>query len=324
MPSVAIVILNYNGGQLMRDCAESFLQLNFDDYGIIVVDNASRDGSADGLELLDNKITVIRSEQNLGYTGGNNLGIAAALEEGYDYVLLVNNDTLVHNHDFLSQLVAFSEATPDAGIVGPKVFFRTTQEVQNTICATPFFIQSLLKWPQQKLRPEAPNRANDQLKEVDVLNGVCILLCSRMLRKTGLLDPLIFMYREDTDIAIRARRAGWKSYYLPYESIVHLQKSTGYDYNSMVNFLLKRNAVYVLNKHGYWVNALGRAGSSLILSVVRAIRASVTRGDRSYWTFVKLLYRAHFAVLTGKLTSGDFGPPQSSWKQLVDGKRTIQ
>jgi GT2 family glycosyltransferase len=319
---VAIVILNYNGGQLLHDCVKSFLTLHYEAYRLFVVDNASTDHSIDGLEDLGPQVEVIRSEENLGYTGGNNLGMQTALDQGYDYVLLVNNDTIVHNPDFITQMVDFTASTDDAGIVGPKVFFRTTDVVQNTICATPFFLRALASWPLQKLRPKETNRSGDQTKEVDVLNGVCILLKAEMLRKIGLLDPLIFMYREDTDIAIRARRLGWKSYYVPYESIVHLQKSVGYEYNSMVNFLLKRNAVYVLKKHGYWLNALGQAISSVILSSARAIRASLKNGDQSHWTFVQLLYRAHLAVFSDKLQSDAFGPPLASWKQMLNADQS--
>lgn len=322
MAKVAIVILNYNGGQLLHDCVKSFLTLHYEAYRLFVVDNASTDHSIDGLEDLGPQVEVIRSEENLGYTGGNNLGMQTALDQGYDYVLLVNNDTIVHNPDFITQMVDFTASTDDAGIVGPKVFFRTTDVVQNTICATPFFLRALASWPLQKLRPKETNRSGDQTKEVDVLNGVCILLKAEMLRKIGLLDPLIFMYREDTDIAIRARRLGWKSYYVPYESIVHLQKSVGYEYNSMVNFLLKRNAVYVLKKHGYWLNALGQAISSVILSSARAIRASLKNGDQSHWTFVQLLYRAHLAVFSDKLQSDAFGPPLASWKQMLNADQS--
>lgn len=318
MGSVGIVILNYNGGQLLRDCVESFLGLAYPDYHIIVVDNASTDHSADGLEALGAQVTVIRSKENLGYTGGNNLGMEAALAQGCDYVLLVNNDTLVINPDFLKSMVGFAETREQAGIIGPKVFFREQGVVQNTICATPFFHRALLSWPLQKLQLQQTLRSGETLKEVDVLNGVCILLKGEMLRKIGLLDPLIFMYREDTDLAIRARKAGWKSFYLPVESIVHLQKSEGYEYNSMVNFLLKRNAVYVMYKHGFVMSAVGQGISTLLLSIVRALKASYESEGASYWKFVKVLGRAQLSVLTGRSHSKSFGPPLQSWKNLLN------
>ncbi len=317
MGKVAIVILNYNGGQLLRDCVESFLGLTYPDYQIIVVDNASTDNSADGLEALGGKVAVIRSKDNLGYTGGNNLGMEYALAQGCDYVLLVNNDTLVVKPEFLSSMVEFAKTREEAGIVGPKVFFRREGVIQNTICATPFFHRALLNWPLQKLQLQKTKRSGEIMKEVDVLNGVCILLKGEMLREIGLLDPLIFMYREDTDIAIRARNAGWKSFYLPVESIVHLQKSEGYEYNSMVNFLLKRNAVYVLYKHGFVFSALGQGVSTLLLSIVRAVKATVRSQGKPYWNFVKVLCKAHWTVITGRNHNEAFGPPLQSWKNLL-------
>ena len=319
MTSVAIVILNYNGGALLRQCVESFLQLRHEKFRIIVVDNCSVDGSADGLEQLDSKVQVVRSTENLGYTGGNNLGIEVALQDDFEYVLLVNNDTLVCNPRFLTEMIAFAETNADAGILGPKVFFRKEGIVQNTICATPFFLKALLKWPQQKFAKIPSNKSGDEFKQVDVLNGVCLLLKSSMLREIGILDPLIFMYREDTDLAIRARKRGWNSYYIPIQSIVHLQKSIGYEYNSMVDFLLKRNAVYVLRKHGYGLSAAGRAISSLSLSAGRALLSYIRSRDTSQLYSVRLLYKAMIAIFSGKYHSNSFGPPVRSWSELHQG-----
>lgn len=306
---IAIVILNYNGGKLLYDCVKSFLKLNYSHFQIIVVDNASTDKSADLLEGLDSKIILLRSAANLGYTGGNNLGMQYALDNGFDYVLVVNNDTIVINPDFLEEMLAYADQYPDAGILGPKVYFREVGVLQNTLCAIPFFWKTMQNWILQRLRPQKI-KSGSKVIQAEVLNGVCILLRGSFLRSIGLFDDVIFMYREDTDLALRGEKLGWKSYYVPVESIVHLQKSTGYEYTSMVNFLLKRNAVYVLYKNGYYVDAVGQMIGGLSISIFRAIRASFTLNKGNvYWRFSLILFKSYLAVFLNKKNSPDFGPP---------------
>lgn len=113
------------------------------------------------------------------------------------------------------------------------------------------------------------------MKEVDVFNGVCILLKGEMLCEIGLLDLLIFMYWEDIDIVIRVCNVGWKFFYLLVESIVYLQKSEGYEYNSMVNFLLKCNVVYVLYKYGFVFSVFGQGVSIFLFSIVCVVKVIV-------------------------------------------------
>jgi GT2 family glycosyltransferase len=319
MKKVAIVILNYNGGDLLIDCINSFLELKEAYFQLIVVDNDSTDGSIQKAERIDSggRLKIIHTGQNLGYTGGNNVGIEYALEKEFDYVLLVNADTIVINPFFLKEMVQFAEKDPRVAIIGPKVYFREKEIVQNTICALPFFIPTLKSWLFNRLSSKNKIRSGNKIKEVDVLNGVCILIKRSFLEKVGAFDFDIFMYREDTDLALRAKKHGWKSIYLPTSSILHLQKTEGYEYTSMVNFLLKRNAVYVLKKHGRYFDAYAYAISSLFLSFLRILKNY--RRKEKYRTFLRLLASSYWVILTNKNIPDNkqFGPPYNSWKTMT-------
>ena len=310
------MILNYNGGELLKDCVESFAKVTFPNLEVLVIDNGSSDGSLEPLYQITPKPRILKSRVNLGYTGGNNLGIETALQNGADYVLVVNADVLVLNPDFIRELVEFSDARDDAGIVGPKVFFRSEDRVQNTIIQVPKLTSTSLWWFVQRFGKKRL-QSGDHVLEVPVLNGVCILLRKEMLEDVGFFDLDTFMYREDTDLALRANTKGWKSYYLPTPSILHLQKNEGYDYLSLVNFLLKRNAVHVLLKNRRRFDAFGFAASAIILTLARAMIATI-RGDRvaENWRFLRVLSGAIVCALRGNVESPDFGPPVASWSEL--------
>ncbi len=315
---IAIVILNYNGGQLLYDCVKSFLGLTYPSYQILVVDNASADNSAALVEHIDPKVTLLRATKNLGYTGGNNLGMQYALDAGFDYILVVNNDTIVINPGFLEQMLTYAAQHADAGMLGPKVYFREVGTVQNTLCAMPFFRKTLQSWLLQRLRPQRI-KSGDKVAQAEVLNGVCILIRSSFLKTVGLFDDAIFMYREDTDLALRGKNKGWNSYYVPVESIVHLQKSTGYEYTSMVNFLLKRNAVYVLYKNGYYLDAYGQMIGGLSLSIARAIGTlfSFKKNKSSYFRFTYLLFQSYLSIIFRNVNLSSFGPPNVAWQDMI-------
>ncbi|MEY3643864.1 MAG: hypothetical protein RLZZ207_558, partial [Bacteroidota bacterium] len=119
-PKVAIIIVNWNGYALTKACLESLKELQYSNFKLILVDNGSVDGSGEKLKSEFPEIELLTSPDNIGFTGGNNLGIQWALDHSFDQVLLLNNDTLVEP-DFLDPLVSFLEQNPDYGAVQPKI-----------------------------------------------------------------------------------------------------------------------------------------------------------------------------------------------------------
>ena len=119
-PSVFIVVLNWNGLADTLECVRSLDAIEYQNRTVVVVDNGSANAEADQLEAARPGLIVLRSRENLGYAGGNNLGIRLALERGADYVWLLNNDTIV-NPGCVTELVATGERDPQAGILSPVV-----------------------------------------------------------------------------------------------------------------------------------------------------------------------------------------------------------
>ena len=311
-PFVVLVILTYNCAPQARRCLQSLRALAYPNCSIVVVDNASADDIAEIVQQEFPAVTFLQTGANLGYTGGNNVGIAHALERGAEYVLILNPDTVLHHPQFLAEMVAYCEAQPQAGIVGPRVFLRSPEQVQNTVLFAPGLWRSLFNWVWYRLNPAAFFLSRDRVVDAEVLNGVCVLLRAACLRTAGVFDPDIFMYIEDADLDQRARVAGWRVQYLPIDSVVHEQKTEGYHLTSLVSFLLRRNSVYYLCKVNRRFEAWGYAALSLAVMAVRACLALRQPSLREHFDFCRRLARSYRQILFKQKFDAAFGPPYTS------------
>jgi hypothetical protein len=279
----------------------------------VVVDNGSSDGTEDAVRAKYGEVTLIQTHQNLGYTGGNNAGMVHALSNDADYVLILNPDTIVINPDFLTRMVDHLSQNNDVGFAGPRVFLRELGNIQNTVLHEPSVRRNIESWFRSRTNPEFGRLSGDRVLDVEVLNGVCLLIRSQCLREIGLFDDRLFMYIEDHDMQHRAREKGWRMQYLPVDSIIHDQKEAGYNLTGNVGFLLKRNTVYFLNKIGKRFDAFGYAVFSGALMLMRAFipfnRGSETFSD--YIKFTKRLVNVYVTILTGREPDKSYGPPYS-------------
>lgn len=275
---VDVIVLNYRMREQVRACLASLRQLR-GVRRVIVVDNDSDDGCAEMVQEDFPAALFIQTGANLGYTGGNNRGLQAALAAAADYVLILNPDTVVINPDFLTSMVEYLEQSPKIGIAGPRVFLREAGTLQNTVLHAPGLWRNLYHWFLFRLAPERLILSGEAVVEAEVLNGVCLLIRRECLEEIGLFDEEYFMYIEDADMDRRAWQAGWKVCYLPIDSIIHHQKREGYQPDGPVDFLLKRNSVYYLVKNGRWGAAVGFAGLALLVIWGRGL-ASL---DRERW-----------------------------------------
>lgn len=217
MTDVVAVVLNFNSAADTTRCVRSLLAA-LPTESIVVVDNASTDGSAAAIQSQLPGVAVIRTNVNRGYGGGNNVGIRHALALGARYVLVLNNDTEVVDPSFVGALRTALNKRSRAGIAGPLVRYAEGP-VQPTVSAAPSVRMALRlavanRFGRSSSQPTA-------VAEVDVLNGVCLLVRAEVFEATGGFDERYFMYVEEADFAARARRAGWTSLYVPAPSIVH-------------------------------------------------------------------------------------------------------
>jgi len=309
-PKVSIIILNYKEKDLTIECINSFSKLVYPNFEIIIIDNNSQDGSEEVLREQFPGIFFIQTGKNLGYAGGNNVGINHALQNNASYVLIVNPDTVVINPNFLTMLVEYMESHINVGVTGPKVYWRSKDIVQNTVLIDPGFFRNIEAWFKVRFRRRNSMRSGDDITEAEVLNGVCILIRSKMLKEVGLFDENMFGYKEDVDLNFRARKKGWRIVYVPVESIIHKEKLIGYEMTSMTTFLLKRNTVYFLKKAGRHFDAYGYAASSLGLMLLRAVLAPARRENPvEYFKMVWRLLVAYWVILANRQFTKRFGLP---------------
>lgn len=279
-PTVAVVLVNYRTPQLTVDCAHSLLELSYPNLKIYVVENASGD---DSLAILRERLPVgcelIESPHNGGYTAGNNVGIRAALAQGAQYLLILNPDTVSINRQWLSKLVDFLDTNPSVGAVGPRVHLYSIGNIQNTVLRFPWLWRRFGEFCSYRLGFRRKSSETLPMR-VEVLNGVCVLMRARCLEDIGLFDERTFAYIEDHEWCYRAAARGWLRAYFPIDSVLHLQKKTGYELGGFVDFLLKRNTLYFLLKTKHLFQAAGFTILTLLLAAIRLV-IDVLRGRKT-------------------------------------------
>lgn len=258
-PKVAIVILNWNGWKDTLECLESIFQISYPNYYVVVVDNHSTDDSvshliryAEGKETVKSKffeydpsnkpinfvlnsdysetitnhkkLFIIQNSINEGFAEGNNIGIRFASENlNADYYLLLNNDTVVKG-DFLNYLVDEGEKDENVGLLGPKIYYYDNPKVI-------WCVGGKIDWNFARGLHVGTNEVdNGQYNEktsFDYISGAALLVKDELINEIGLLDKNLFLYFEETDLALRASSAGYKNLYVPNAEVWHKISKTG-------------------------------------------------------------------------------------------------
>ena len=242
LADLSIIIVNWNVRELLRYCllavtssSDLFVPgagyILFDEQRyrgeIIVVDNASRDGSADMIRSQFPWVKLIANSDNLGFTAANNQGLEQASGR---YVLLLNPDTRVAP-DALRRLLDYAEAHPEVGVVGPQLRYgdgsiQSSRRRFPTL--TTFLFESTVLqrwWPRNPALAHyyAEDLPLHQPVAVDWLVGACLLVRRAALNQAGLLDTGFFMYSEELDLCRRIKELGWQIHYLPDATVIHYE-----------------------------------------------------------------------------------------------------
>lgn len=255
MPTVFIIILNWNGKDDTLACLDSVYKLNYPDYHVIVVDNASTDGSVDAIRARYSSatwLTIIENGVNIGYTGGNNVGIRYAMEHGAVYVWLLNNDTIVEPYS-LGALISASQGNPSAGILGPKVLcYPDTHFLYSRG-------ESYSLWFNRRTVDvgEIDLKQDAKLRKVDYVVGCAMLVTKKFIEKVGVLDDTFFAYFEELDWCFRGRENGFDVLFVPDSVIYHKGGgSTGGITSPIVSYYHTRNWILFMRKHAmfyHWI-----------------------------------------------------------------------
>ena len=217
-PRVSIILVNWNNFADTAECLESLGNITYPNYDIVVVDNGSEGDDAVLLrERFGESIRLMENESNLGFAGGCNTGIRYALEQGADYVVLLNNDTVV-NPDFLDRIVEAVAADSGTGIAGGKIYCYEAPEV---IWSAGGVIDRRRGQALMRGSGELDRGQYDSRCDIDWICA-CFMLVSRgVLETVGLLDERFFFSWEDTDLCFRAARGGYRVLYVPESRIWH-------------------------------------------------------------------------------------------------------
>jgi len=245
-PKVTIIILNWNGKEDTSECFESLKRITYPNYEILLVDNGSTDGSVECLRENFPEIEIIENKENLGYAEGNNVGIRKAKENGTDYILILNDDTVV-DPEFLTELVKVAESDPKIGFAGPKVYYYDFNGRKDVIHSAGANINLWRGIPPPIIGVNEIDKGQyNQLNNVDYLEGACLLIKRNVIDKIGLLDAKYFMYWEETDWCTRSRNAGYSVVYVPNARIWHKISSSS---NPRKIYYMVRNMFWFMKKH---------------------------------------------------------------------------
>ena len=245
-PKVFIVIINWNNWPDVLECLESLKNNDYPNYQVVIIDN----GSKEKPEPPSPEIKIIYNEENLGFSGGNNIGIKYALEQGADYVLLLNDDTIV-SQDFLSKLVEIGESNEKFGMIGPKIYYY---EDKNRIWSAGGKINWLYNKGEMKGYNEIDRGQYDspEIQETEYLTGCCLLVKRAVIEKVGLMPKDYFLYYEETDWSLKARRAGFQCVFVPEAKIWHKGSRSAVAGSSSYIYYHVRNGLIMAQRYAPW------------------------------------------------------------------------
>ena len=238
-PLISVVILNWNGQQVVEKCLKSLHEQTYHPLELIVVDNASMDGSADLVKMKFPDVKLIINEKNLGFGGGNNVGILAAKGR---YIMMLNNDTRL-DPQCIEELKRSIEKDAHYGACASKILLEYEDDLIDAagivICPDGLSIG--------RGRLEKGDRYDEEV-EVFFASDCACLYRREMLEDIGLYDEDFFAYADETDMGWRAQLAGWKCIYNPKAVVYHFHSASSGTYSPFKAYLVERNRIWVALK----------------------------------------------------------------------------
>ncbi len=281
MLDLSIVIVNWNTRDFLRDCLKSVYASEGEfTFETIVVDNCSHDGSAAMVREEFPQVHLIESDINGGYAYANNLGLNYLQAR---YYLLLNPDTVLPP-TALKDMLAFMEAHPEAGMAGPKLLMADGQLDLACRRSFPTPENSFYKlFGLSRLFPKSERFGQynltfldpDEMAEVDSVVGAFMMVRGEVIEQIGVLDEEYFMYAEDLDWALRAKRAAWKVYYCPHVTVLHYKRRSSEQNRRKARYEFWRAMYIFYGKHyaedtPFWLHCLVLGGLSLLGGVAMA------------------------------------------------------
>jgi GT2 family glycosyltransferase len=249
---VALLLLNWNTPQFTSDCIASLLKYaDRQIFDIIVADNGSTDGSLNLLRGQFPDLTFLDNKENLGFAEGNNRALSYSMSNGYQYSLVMNNDTVV-DEDLVTGLLQHMQSHPEAAAVQPAIYWmHNRKEIWNGRGGYNSFFGKVYS---SKIYPSATTG----FSKAKWLTGCCMLIRNEVLKKTGLFNKQYFLYDEDVELSFRIRAAGYELHYLPQLKLYHEAGASGQlatkekegTLSPVIHYYVSRNRIWFLRRFG--------------------------------------------------------------------------
>jgi len=287
--SLFVIILNTNRKQDTLDALASLFENKYPNTTVVVLDNHSSDGSVLAIRKEFPQAQIIELEKNLGYAGNNNIGIKEALRQGADWILVLNEDTILDS-ECLEHLVEVGESDAQIGIVGPMVYHSDEPDIIQSAGGSlgSWWRSSHIAQNEQDIGQfTAPH-------PVDWISGCAIMLRRQVIEQIGGLDESLFYYWEETDWCLRAREAGWSVLHVPKAKLWHKGVQRLYKPSVSVSYYNTRNRFMFFSKHKAPLRAWAFAWfetlrSLLSMSLRPKWRDNRANRDAMFWGMIDFL-----------------------------------
>lgn len=288
-PLISIITINYNQTQYTLELLESLRKTSYSNLEIIVVDNASRENPREEITQKFPEVNVIVSDVNLGFAGGNNLGIKAA--KG-DYLFFLNNDTEVDVNTFQPLIQAFQNHM-DAGMVSPKILYYNSDEtIQYVGCSriNPYTGRNHREGFKEKDRGQF-----DTLRVTDLAHGAAMMVPRAVIERVGMMPELFFLYYEELDWCESIKNAGYKIYVVPQSKIYHKESMSVGKNSTLKTYYMTRNRLLFMRRHTSGVTKISWMLFFVFFSIPKNSLTYVVRRETEH---LKAFWRGFFWNIT--------------------------
>lgn len=289
-PLVYIILVNYNGADDTVACLNSLRKIDYKNKKIIIIDNASTDNSLDVLySFLNDDVLLFGLNENIGFAGGNNVGIKYAMGHKADYVLLLNNDTEVEP-DFLTHLVVKAEESPSIGVVGGRInYFSEKEKV--------WFLGGKINKFSGKTRHLFLNKTNKQKLPItafdtEYITGCMMLVRADVIKIVGTMKEDYFLYYEETDWCAKINKAGYRLVIEPKSIIYHKISSSTKKISNIVSYYYDRNSYFFIVDNYSYINKAFMYVYKRIFLILKYLKFTLKR-DKVKCGYIK---RAYYSI----------------------------
>jgi GT2 family glycosyltransferase len=280
-PRVSIITVNYNQAALTCALIESLRKVSYPDVEVVVVDNGSPEDATEIITGNYPEIKFVRSEKNLGFAGGNNLGIRASTGK---YLLFLNNDTEV-DRGFLEPMVHMFETHPKAGAASSKILYYDSDGIiqyAGSTCVNPFTGRNKRVGFMEKDQGQ-----HDRLKPTELAHGAAMMVPRKVIDKVGMMPEFFFLYYEEIDWCESIKKAGYQIFFVPASKVYHKESMSVGKHSTLKTYYMTRNRLLFMRRNTsglkkvLWV--LFYLGFSLPKNAVTLALKRDTAHGKAFW-----------------------------------------